>query len=252
MKIVAIIQARMSSSRLPGKVMLPLAGKPAIQHVIERAKMISGIDELIISTSISDSDNTLTKFCASIDVPVFRGSEEDVLDRYYQTALHCGAELILRVTGDCPLLDPIESSKVLKKSIETGADYVSNIHPPMLPDGLDTEVIKKEALQKAWGLAKKKSEREHVTLFLYSNPNIFTLSSYTYKSDYSRYRLTLDEPSDYLLLQKIFAHLEKIHKFGYVNDILQILEKNPEIAIINNSIKRNEGLELSLKKDHGE
>lgn len=249
MKVVAIIQARMSSSRLPGKTLLPLAGRPAIQHVIERVKMISGIDEVIVSTSISQSDNMLADFCASIKIPVFRGSEEDVLDRYYQTSLHCCAELILRITGDCPLLDPIESGKVLKKSFETGSDYISNIHPPMLPDGLDTEVIKFEALEKAWEASKKKSEREHVTLYLYSNPNLFSVSSLTYKDDFSHYRLTLDEQSDYLLLQNIFTHLQKTQKFGYLHEVINILENNPEILELNKTIKRNEGLELSLKRE---
>lgn len=249
MNVIVIIQARMGSARLPGKVLLPLGGKPAIQHVIERAKLIPGISQVIIATSASPIDDPLEQFCESIDVPVFRGSENDVLDRYYQTAILYQANVIMRITGDCPLIDPVESGKVIEKFFETGVDYVSNTNPPMLPDGLDTEVFSIAVLNKAWKNAKKKSEREHVTLYIYSNPREFKIKSVLYKDNFSQYRLTLDEKADYILLKNIFSVLESKGQFGYLDEAISILRNNPEWLKINRNIQRNEGLALSLRSD---
>lgn len=249
MNTIVIIQARMGSSRLPGKVLLPLSGKPAIQHVIERAKLIPGISQVIIATSISPIDDPLAQFCDSIDVPVFRGSENDVLDRYYQAAILYKADAIMRITGDCPLIDPVESGKVLEKFFEMDCGYVSNTNPPMLPDGLDTEVFSIAALNKAWGNAKKKSEREHVTLYIYSNPSEFKIGSVLYQEDLSRYRFTLDEADDHAFLQEVFTILKKKGQFGYLNETIQTLKENPYILKINNHIQRNEGLTISLHED---
>ncbi len=249
MKVIVIIQARMGATRLPGKVLLPLGGKPAIQHVIERAKLIPGISQVIIATSTSPIDDPLAQFCDSIDVPVFRGSENDVLDRYYHAALLYKADVIVRITGDCPLIDPVESGKVIEKFFEMDCGYVSNTNPPMLPDGLDTEVFSMATLTKAWENAKKKSEREHVTLYIYSNPSEFKIGSVLYPEDLSLYRLTLDEGNDYALLREVFDILEKRGQFGYLYEIMQILKENPEIFEINQHIQRNEGLATLLHED---
>ena len=249
MKVNVIIQARMGSSRLPGKVLLPLGGKPAIQHVIERAKLISGISQVIIATSTSPIDDPLVQFCDSIDVTAFRGSENDVLDRYYKAAALYKADGIMRLTGDCPLIDPVESGKVIEKFCETGVDYVSNTNPPMLPDGLDTEIFSIAALNKARNNAKNKPEREHVTLYIYSNPSKFKIGSVLYQEDLSRYRFTLDEADDYAFLQEVFTILKKKGQFGYLNEIIQILKENPNILRINNHIQRNEGLATSRHED---
>jgi len=249
MNVIVIIQDRMGSTRLPGKALLPLGGKPAIQHVIERAKLIPGTSQVIIATSISPIDDPLAQFCDSIDVPVFRGSENDVLDRYYKTAILYKADVIMRITGDCPLIDPVESGKVIEKFFETGVDYVSNTNPPMLPDGLDTEIFSIATLNKAWENAKKKSEREHVTLYIYSSPSEFKIGSVLYQEDLSRYRFTLDEADDYTFLQEVFTILKKKGQFGYLNENMQILKENPDILKINNHIQRNEGLITSLHED---
>lgn len=249
MKIAAIIQARMGSSRLKGKVLIPLATKPVIQHVIERARLVPGITDVIVATTLSPSDDPLVAFCNSMGVSVFRGSEEDVLDRYYQAALFHKADTIVRLTSDCPLLDPIESGKVIKKFLETGADYVSNVNPPMLPDGFDTEVFSLNTLKKAWENARKKSDREHVTLYIYSNPEIFKLDSVKYDIDLSAYRLTLDEEADYVLLKEIFLILDQQKRFGYLEEVLSIIESHPKLKELNRHIMRNEGLALSLSRD---
>ena len=248
MNVIVIIQARMESTRLPGKVILPLGGKPAIQHVIERTKLIPGISKVIVATPTSPTDDPLVQFCNSMDVPVFRGSENDVLDRYYRAALLHQADVVVRITADCPLIDPIESGKVIKKFFDMDADYVSNTNPPMLPDGLDTEVFTIGALTKAWNNGKEKSEREHVTLYIYSNPEEFKIGSVKYQEDLNQYRLTLDEMADYLLLNKIFSALEEKGQFGYLHEVVLILKSNPEFLKINRHIQRNEGLASSLRE----
>lgn len=249
MNVIVIIQARMGSSRLPGKVLLPLGGVPAIRHVISRARLIPHISNVVLATSNLTIDDPLVQFCDSIDVPVFRGSENDVLDRYYHAALLYKADIIVRITGDCPLIDPVESGKVIEKFFKMDADYVSNTNPPKLPDGLDTEVFGMTTLAKTWKNAKKKSEREHVTLHIYSNPANFRISSVLYQEDLSHYRLTLDETDDYALLKKVFATLKNRGQFGYLNEVLLILNENPEILEMNRHIQRNEGLINSIRKD---
>ncbi len=249
MKVIAIIQARVGSTRLPDKVMLPLAGKPAIQHVIERTKLIPNISKVVIAMPKSPTNDSLARFCELTGAPVFRGSENDVLDRYYEAALSHQADVVVRITADCPLIDPIESGKVVKKFFEVEADYVSNTNPPMLPDGLDTEVFSIEALTKAWNNAKKRSEREHVTLYIYSNPKEFKIGSVKYQEDLSQYRLTLDEMADYILLERIFSTLKEKNQFGYLHEVVSILESNPDFLKINRTIQRNEGLASSLRED---
>jgi spore coat polysaccharide biosynthesis protein SpsF len=246
MNVIVIIQARMGSSRLPNKVLLPLADKPAIQHVIERARMISGITEVVLATTTSHVDDLLVDFCKTMGVPVYRGSEDDVLDRYYQAAIIHSADVVVRITGDCPLLDPSESTKVVRRILAHHFDYVST---PMLPDGLDTEAMTMAALKCTWKRAEKRSEREHVTLHIYSNPSDFRIDSIIYPMDRSHYRLTLDEKSDYTLLQMLFNRLKENQRFGYVDEIIEILESDWMLRNINDHIKRNEGLEKSRLED---
>ena len=249
MKTVVIIQARMGSHRLPGKVLMPLAGRPAIQHVLERAKLIQGVDEVVLATSTASSDDLLVSFCSSLGVRVIRGSELDVLDRYYQAAKSSLADTIVRITGDCPLLDPLESSKVINFYFNTKYDYVSNNNPPTLPDGLDTEVFSFEALEAAWNNAKKKSEREHVTLYIYSHLELFKVENIENKRNLNTYRWTLDEKADYQLLSLIYAELISRGVFGHLNEVLDIFDSRPDLFSINNLIQRNEGLILSQKMD---
>ncbi len=244
-KIIALIQARMGSTRLPGKIMLPLAGKPAISHVYERTALIHNVDQVAILTSTSKREKPLIDLCGKEGYTLFQGSETDVLDRYFQAAVAFGADIIIRITGDCPLIDPVESNKVVEELLRSGVDYCSNTNPPYLPDGLDTEVFTFSALERAWKQAKKQQEREHVTLYMYSNPDVFSTRFVKYSNDYGHLRLTLDEEPDFHLLEKVFNHLAAENKFGNLKEILDILKKYPRISNINQEIKRNEGL---LKK----
>ena len=246
MKAAVVIQARMGSTRLPGKVLMNLGDKPVIEHVIERARRIAGVSRVVLATSVSSSDDPLASLCESLGTPVFRGSEDDVLDRYYQAAKLFPADVIMRVTGDCPLLDPQESAKVLRKLIDTGADYASNCRPPTLPDGLDTEAMTIAALARTWTDATLKSEREHVTLHIANHPERFRMAVVRHAVDLSSYRLTIDEETDHSLLSELFEILKKKGQFGYLGEVMAILEETPELLEFNKSIERNEGLKKSL------
>ncbi len=249
MKTVAIIQARMGSTRLPGKVLLPLAGKPSIQHVIERAERICGVDEVILATSVHPGDTLLSDFCRSRGIQVVRGSESDVLDRYFQTAKAARADTVMRITGDCPLLDPVESAKVLDLFRSLDVEYVSNTNPPTLPDGLDTEVFRFHALEAAWENAVKPAEREHVTLHIYSRPSQFRIKNLLNAVDLSGQRWTLDNENDYKMLSAVYDELTQREQFGFLKEVLAILEAHPEIKKLNSGTIRNEGLMKSLERD---
>ena len=248
LKIVAIIQARMGSTRLPGKMLMKLAGKPVVQQVYERVVAIQGIEEVILATTTDAKDDLLVDHCQKTGISVFRGSPDDVLDRYYQAAKQESADIVMRVTGDCPFLDPVESGKVLRLFLDDGqCDYASNVDPPFLPDGLDTEVISFAALQRAWQMARDISDREHVTLFIRRHPDIFCLKSLKGQLDLSLHRWTLDEERDYDFLNAVAVRLEEKGKFGCLNEILELLAADPGLLEINRDIRRNEGLEKSLR-----
>ena len=249
MKIVAIIQARLGSSRLPKKVLLDLAGKPVIQRVYERVRKIDRVDEVVVATSFSSQNDELVEFCESIGIPVCRGSEDDVLDRYYQAAKLHGADAILRITGDCPLVDPKKIEDVIEKYLEGEYDYVSNTQPPMLPDGLDASIGSFRAFEKSWHEANLQSEREHVTQFIRNRPDLFKIGSVLYDRDFSNHRWTIDESRDYEFVINIYTKLVEKKLFGHFEEVLSILEENPDLVDLNAEIQRNEGLQKSFRED---
>jgi spore coat polysaccharide biosynthesis protein SpsF (cytidylyltransferase family) len=247
MKKVAIIQARMGSSRLPGKMLMKLADRPVVDWVVERARRIAGVDEVWVATTHSAADDDLTAHCRASGVSCFRGSEEDVLDRYHAATAEAKADVIMRLTGDCPLLDPAESGKVLKRFLETpGCDYACNIDPPFLPDGLDTEVMGRAALDRAWSMARAKPDREHVTLYIRNHKEQFRTVSLRSDRDLSRHRWTLDEARDFEMLTAVAEELRHRGQSGSLDEVLAVLHDYPEVAALNHGIQRNEGLERSL------
>lgn len=249
MKIIAIIQARLGSTRLPGKVMLDLEGKTVLERVIERVKASRLINDVVVATTIEKKDLKIVGLCAANGISVYCGSEDDVLDRYYQAARLVGADRIVRITSDCPLIDPIIIDEVISSHLREKADYTSNGLKETFPDGLDTEVFSFKALKTAWKNAKLKSEREHVTPYIRNNMNIFKLTNFEYKEDLSKKRWTLDNPEDYEFIKNIYANIYfKNHLFG-MKEILEFLQNNPEIEKINQNIMRNEGYLRSLKHD---
>ena len=250
MKAFIIIQARMGSARLPGKVLMPLGGKPAIQWVIERAKRCGEADDVILATTTQSDDDPLEYLCAKLGAKCFRGSMDDVLDRYYSAARHFGAngnDIIVRVTGDCPLIDPQICDAVITALKNSSADYVSNTAPCTFPDGLDCEAMRFSALERSWREAKMKYEREHVTQYILKHPELFLIENCPNGRDLSDMRWTLDEPADYEFLSAVIEGLET-DDFHMV-DVLSFLDKNPSLSRINSSIARNEGLEKSIREE---
>ena len=242
----AIIQARMGSTRLPRKVMLNILGKTVLWHVVSRASQARLIDELVIATTIDAKDDAIVKFCKDKDILVFRGSENDVLDRYYQCAKEYDIKDIVRITSDCPLHDPDVIDRIINEYLKGDYDYVTNTIEYTFPDGLDVEVFSFDALEKAWNNAKLSSEREHVTPYIRKNEE-FTKENVSSSKKYPPYRLTLDYPEDYEFIKKIYEGIGK--EMFFLDDIAKFLEKNPELLKLNQHIEMNEGYATSLKTD---
>src|SRR6266850_1477395 len=244
MKTVAIIQARMSSTRLPGKVLADIAGHPMLWHVVNRAAKTRGIDEVVVATSIAEVDRSVAEFCSKFSVQCFRGHELDVLDRYFKCAESVRAECVVRVTADCPVLDPAVIEEVLNTLLTGEFDYVSNTITPTFPDGLDAEAFRFSSLRRAWSEARLPSEREHVTPYLWKNPQVFKLRNVTAPEDWSSLRWTVDEQVDLDFVRAIYQAIGKT-TFG-LREVLDLLKKRPVLVGINANIKRNAGYETSL------
>ena len=250
--IYAIIQARMGSTRLPGKVMMDLCGFPVIEHVVNRLNQSRLIDKIIIATSVDSNNQPIIDFCKKNDVSYFVGNEEDVLDRYYKTALDNNAEdedIIIRITSDCPLIDACVVDKVIEEHISNNNDYTSNVLECSYPDGLDCEVFNFSVLKETWINSNLSSQREHVTLYIRDNPNKFKLGNVKNEVDLSDFRWTLDEKEDFIFINEVYKNLYTKDSFFTMNDVVNLLNKKPELLEINSKFMRNEGLLKSLKED---
>ena len=242
----------MGSSRLPGKVMMDLCGHPVIEHVVNRLKKSNCIDEIIIATSINSNNQPIIDFCNENKIKYFVGSEDDVLDRYYQTAIDNNVnedDLLIRITSDCPLIDPFVIDKVIKKHLADGNAYTTNVLNCTYPDGLDCEVFSFNVLKDAWINANLSSQREHVTLYIRDNPDEFKLGNVENDNDLSDLRWTLDEKEDFIFINEIYKNLFDNDYFFAMDDILNLLDKKPELLEINSQFDRNEGLLKSLRED---
>ena len=248
MKVVAIVQARMSSSRLPGKVLLPLSGKPVLGHVIERLKFCNSLDNLVVATSTEREDDRIAQWCCDNRVSCFRGSLKDVLDRYYRAATHYLADVIVRITSDCPMIDPLVVDEVVEGFL--AGDFDAYSLTGEFPDGLDCQVFSYSALQCAWRDAQLPSEREHVGPYIEkSRPDLFKLGGLKKFTGLSSHRWTLDELSDYQFLQEVFDRLYQPGAFFSSSEILALLEREPLLSQINAGIVRNEGYQQSVKAE---
>lgn len=239
--ILGLIQARASSTRLPRKVLLPVLDSPMLARQIERVKLVQTIHEIQVVTSTDSSDDEIEQLCNDLGVKCFRGSLDDVLDRFYQAASQTDAFNVVRITGDCPLIDPGLIDEVIGFHLLGSNDYSSNAVEPTFPDGLDTEVFKFSVLEKTWKEAKKDSEREHVTSYIYKNPDTFKIGHYKSETDLSAMRWTVDTEEDYKFICKIYQHLYPTKKHFNYMDVLDLLEKKPELKEINSMYQRNEG-----------
>jgi len=251
---LAILQARMSSSRLPNKVLKKVNKKELLLYEIERIQRSKKIDKLIIATSNDKSDDILEEFCILNNIECFRGSLDDVLSRYYDCAKKFKEDNnienlnIIRVTGDCPVIDFIVIDEVITAFENGNYDYTSNTLSPTYPDGMDIEVCKFEVLEYAYTNATLKSDREHVTLYI-KNSDKFKKYNYKARVDFSHLRLTVDEQNDFDLIENILENLYPKNKnFTYL-DIVAYMTQNPNLLFINSDIGRDEGLAKSLKED---
>lgn len=242
----------MGSTRLPGKVLKKVLGKTMLEHEIDRVKRAKTIDRIIIATTTNLEDKKIIRLGKKLKVEVYAGSETDVLDRYYQTARKFGIkDTIVRLTGDCPLIDPgiIDDVVSLYLKNKNNCQYSNNVDPPIFPDGMDTEVFSFLALEEAWRKADLLSEREHVTLYIRNHPEKFKTRNLASKKDLSGPRLVLDNKEDLILIKNIFTSLYPKNKKFNLSDILKLLKKNPKLVLINGHIQRNEGLLKSLRAD---
>jgi spore coat polysaccharide biosynthesis protein SpsF len=247
LKTIALIQARMSSSRLPHKVLADIAGQPMLLQVIRRGQTASSLEQVAVVTSTDAADDAIDRLCNAHAIPCFRGSLADVLDRYYQAASHFQAEAVVRLTADCPLLDGKIIDKVVRTFFQGAFDYVSNTLECTYPDGLDVEIFRFAALERAWKEARLKSEREHVTAYMYKHPELFRLGSVTQAEDLSALRWTVDTSEDLAFVRAVYS-LFADADFG-MHDILNVLPDHPEITKINFGQQRNAGYIRSLQED---
>lgn len=232
----------MGSTRLPRKVMLPVLGRPMIELLIERLKLATSVNKIVLATSTSDDNNDLAAHVEGLGVSVYRGAELDVLDRYYQAAREHGADTVVRISGDCPLVDVDIVDQVVTLHRKQNNDYTSNVNPPTFPDGLDVEVFQFKALERAWCDAAQEFEREHVTTYLRQEPG-FVRNNLLAHDDFSSERWTVDEPEDYELISNIFESFPKGFYFGW-GDVLRLKDDNPRLFNLNRQHVRNEGAKM--------
>ena len=245
--ILAILQARTSSNRLPGKVLLPLLGRPMILHELDRIVHSREIDKVVLATSTEESDDALAFKVESEGFPVYRGSLHDVLGRYYACAKEYMPAHVVRFTGDCPVIDWRLADEVIRRHMDEGNEYTRTSE--RFPDGLDTEIMTFQALKKAHENAQLLSEREHVTLYLRSHPESFRLGEVEAQEDWASLRWTVDEAVDFALMKRIFSLLYPVQPDFSMEDILDLIKKHPALAQYNAGILRNEGLFKSLQHD---
>ncbi|WP_445479404.1 cytidylyltransferase domain-containing protein [Lysinibacillus irui] len=238
MRIVAIIQARMGSTRLPGKILKKVNGRPLLSYQIERLQQSNYINDLVIATTIDEKDDLIVEFCEKNNILSFRGSEEDVLARYYETAKAFKAEAIVRITSDCPIIDVQVVDKTIQYFIDNNFEYVSNTVERTYPRGLDTEIFTFAALEIAYNEAVLKRDREHVTAYFYTNPDIFKISSVRNEIDYSKYRWTVDTEEDFQLIKNIIENLYSNNPQFTLHDTVQLMETNPDWFNINAHIEQ--------------
>jgi spore coat polysaccharide biosynthesis protein SpsF len=237
-KCMVFIQARMGSTRLLGKVMENILGKAMLWHIVNRLKYSKLINGIVIVTSVEKKDKLIEEFCKKNNIAFYRGSEDDVLDRYYKAAKLYKAESVVRITADCPLIDPVITDLIIKEYIAKEADYVSNTINRTYPRGLDVEIFKFEVLKTAFKNATKSHQREHVTPYIYENPDIFNIQNVYNKQNLSNFRWTVDEKKDLLFVREIYKRLYHKKYIFFMEDVLKVLKKEPKLIEINSNIKQ--------------
>lgn len=230
--IVAIIQARMGATRLPGKVLKQVDGISLLQYQIARVKKSKKLDKIVVATTILEKDDSIVDLCHNNNITVFRGSENDVLDRYYQCAKEYNADVIVRLTADCPFIDPAIIDQTIELFLEKECDFAANTVPvetSKFPDGSDVEVFSMDSLERAHKECKDLHYREHVTFYFWKDDNGFKTYQLDYHSNYSKYRFTVDYPEDFEVVTDIDRILKEQKRFGYIDELVEIIDANPNI-----------------------
>ena len=247
--ILAILQARLSSSRLPGKVLKPIMNKPMLAYQLERLARCKNIDQLIVATSDHPEDLAIADLCQELSVPCFHGPLEDVLARFYLAAENYQPTHIVRLTGDCPLADPELIDDLISYHVQGGYDYSSNCHVHTFPDGLDAEILTYQSLKTIYQQAQTPAEHEHVTYYVHQHKADFNIGLLSRTPSLAHLRWTVDEPADFELVKHIYERLYPLNPNFSTNDILSLIEREPELATLNTHHQRNEGLARSLAKE---
>lgn len=237
MGLVAIIQARMGSSRLPGKALKDLGGQTVLGRVVNRVRMAKLPERVVVATSIQPCDDVIVEECERLSVAYFRGNEADVLDRYYGAVQKFDAGAVVRITADCPLIDPELIDETVHAFRIQKADYATNALVITYPRGLDVEVFTSTALAAAWRCTIESYQRVHVTPYFYENPNLFNIVSLSAEADYGNYRWTLDTPEDLEMIRRVYTHFGQRQDFGW-REVLRLMESEPELAEINSHVRQ--------------
>lgn len=238
MQVITIVQARMSSTRLPGKVMKTILGKTVLELQLERMSRSNLCGKIIVATSTNYNDDKIEEFCQANHIACFRGNENDLLDRHYQCAKFYQADVVAKIPSDCPLIDHRIIDQVFQQYYTHPVDYLSNLHPASHPDGNDVEIFSFQALEKAHKEAKRPLEREHTTPYFWENPDKFSINNFQWEKERDlsmSHRFTIDYEEDFLFIQRIYEELYPTNNDFSLDDILQLLEKKPDIYLINSN-----------------
>jgi spore coat polysaccharide biosynthesis protein SpsF len=248
-RVTAIVQARMASTRLPGKSLVDVCGRPLLGRVLERIRPSTLVSQTIIATTTAPEDDAIAAFSDQSQVPCYRGSIDDVLDRFHQASKVVPTDIVVRVTADDPLKDPgVIDQAVAMLLADPALDYVSNTIVPTYPEGLDIEVFTAGALARAWADAALPSEREHVTPYIWKNPQLFAVRNFENSEDLSRLRWTVDYPEDLAFVREVYSRLSVDGRFGW-RDVLKLVKDEPGLAEMNAGIVRNAGYLSSLASE---
>jgi len=237
---VAIIQARMNSTRLPGKVLMDICGQTMISHVVTRVCSCRSIDSVLVATTVSAPDDAVERHCRKLSIPCFRGSEDDVLDRYYKAALEAGAKTVVRITADCPVIDPAITDKVVEAYFAHKDSYAGacNTIIRTYPRGLDTEAVSIDTLAGCWKAARHPIEREHVLVYAYEHPHEYPMFNVLAEEDGSNYRWTVDEERDLRFIREIYERLYSKKRLFDRADIIELIRNNPSLVEINRGVEQ--------------
>jgi spore coat polysaccharide biosynthesis protein SpsF len=239
MKIIAIVQARTGSTRLPGKVFLPLCGKPLIWHIIRRVSSSKLISQVVLATTINKNDDQLEYWAQKENIDIYRGSEENVLERFYKASIKFKADIIVRITADDPFKDPEVIDDVIKVFLKNKLDFAFNNYPPSYPEGLDVEVFTFNLLKYAFENSNDSFEHEHVTQFFFRNLSKMNYDNISIEGNFSNLRWTIDTKEDYLMTKEVYDNLYKEGSLFLMKDIISLLATNPEITKINEDVTRS-------------